>query len=154
MQLLMKRYVFTGSGVFCASLNPNAMAGLWSPERQPPHRLSRGQGRSKMGNNARQSTLTRWHLQPRHQRTRPETAWPACVYPVSWDGSDYCLMLGVSFPVRSPVVRVALHNVVCVIILFRFRRGRAHDPAALVVLYECVLCLQIVIRLICSQYCT
>ena len=46
---------------------------------------------------------------------------------------------GVSFPVRSPVVRVALHNVVCVIILFRFRRGRAHDPAALVVLYECVI---------------
>ena len=100
------------------------------------------------------STLTRWHLQPRHQRTRPETAWPACVYPVSWDGSDYCLMLGVLFRVRSPVVRVALHNVVCVIILFRFRRGRAHDPAALVVLYDCVLCLQIVIRLICSQYCT
>ena len=100
------------------------------------------------------STLTRWHLQPRHQRTKPETAWPACAYLVSGDGSDYWLMLGVSFLVRSPVLPVALHNVVCVIILFRFRRGRAHDPAALVVLYECVLCLQIVIQLNRSLYCT
>ena len=63
-------------------------------------------------------------------------------------GSSFMLSLGLGVFInvgvfviyRSLVVLLVLHNVVWVIIFFRFRWGRAHDPVTLVYcMYVCML---------------